>query len=43
MECQKVIKIPFDIDGMKVYSIKRSTHTDLVSRCRDGGPWKKDS
>ena len=40
---QKVIEIPFDIDGMKVYSIIVSNRTDLLRRCRDGRPWKKDS
>ena len=40
---QKVIEIPFDIDGMKVYSIIVSNRTDLLRRCRDGRPCKKDS
>ena len=40
---QKIIEIMFDIDGMKVYSIKGSNHRDLLRRCRDGRPWKKDS
>ena len=43
IECQKVIKISFDIDGVKVYSIKESNYTDLLRRCWDGRPWKKDS
>ena len=43
IERQKVIEIPFNIDGMKVYSIKGSNRTDLLRRCRDDQPWKKDS
>ena len=43
IECQKVIEIPFDIDGMKAYSMKGFNRTDLLKRCRDGGSWKKDS
>ena len=42
IERQKAIEMPFNIDGMKVYSIKGSSRTDLL-RCRDGQPWKKDS
>ena len=38
---QKVIEIPLDIDGMKVYFIKRSSCIDLLRRCGDGRPWKK--
>ena len=41
IECQKVIEIPFDVDGMKVYSIKESNYTDFLRRCRDGRPLKK--
>ena len=41
IECQKVIEIPFDIDGMKAYSMKGFNRTDLLKRCRDGGSWKK--
>ena len=35
---QKVIEISF-----VVYSIKGCNRTDLLRRCRDGRPWKKDS
>ena len=41
IECQKVIEIPFDVDGMKVYFIKESNYTDFLRRCRDGRPLKK--
>ena len=43
IERRKVIEISFDIDGMKVYSIKGSNCADLLRRCRDRRPWKKDS
>ena len=43
IERQKVIKIPFDTEGMKVYSIKGSNRKDLLRRYRDGRTWKKDS
>ena len=43
IERQKLIEIPFDIEEMKVYSIKGSNRRDLLRRCRDGRPWKKDS
>ena len=38
IERQKVIKIPLDIDRMKVYSIKGFNCSDLLRRCRDGRP-----
>ena len=42
IERRKVIEIPFDNDGMRVHSVKGSNRTDLLRRCRDERPWKKD-
>ena len=38
VERQKVIEIPLDTDGMKVYCIKGFNCSDLLRRCRDGQP-----
>ena len=39
----KVEKIPFDIDGKKVYHVTAQTRTKLLEKLKDGRQWKKDS
>ena len=39
----KVEKIPFDIDGKKVYQVTAQTRTKLLEKLKDGRQWKKDS
>ena len=39
----KVEKIPFDIDGKKVYQVTAQKRTKLLKKLKDGRQWKKDS
>ena len=39
----KVEKIPFDIDGKKVYQVTAHTRAKLLEKLKDGRQWKKDS
>ena len=39
----KVKKIPFDIDGKKVYQVTAQTRTKLLEKLKDGRQWKKDN
>lgn len=43
IECEDVEKLPYDINGMKAYSLQGFNRFDLLHKCRDGRPWKKDS
>ena len=39
----KVEKIPFDIDGKKVYQVTAHTRAKPLEKLKDGRQWKKDS
>ena len=40
---RKVDKVPYDIDGLCVYSVTATTRMNMLEKCRDGRPWKHDS
>ena len=40
---EQVDSIPYDIDGKRVYNVRGKTREELLHRCKDGRPWKKDS
>ena len=39
----KVEKIPFVLDGKKVYQVTAKTRIKLLEKLKDGRQWKKDS
>ena len=41
--CEKVEKIPNDVDGLKHYVVKDKSRSSLLAKCKDGRKWKRDS
>ena len=41
--CEKVKKIPNNVDGLKHYVVKDKSRSSLLAKCKDGRKWKRDS
>ena len=41
--CEKVEKIPSNVDGLKHYVVKDKSRSSLLAKCKDGRKWKRDS